>query len=250
MEMQAVVLAGGFAKRLWPLTREKPKPLLPVAGKPIIEYILEKLDCIAEIDKVYISVNRKFEPCFREWASGVSFSKKLEVVAEPAMSEEEKLGAVGALGFLLREKGIMDDLIVIAGDNLFDFDMKRFVDGHRSGCPIVALYDIKEKEKIKKKYGVVVLDEKNVIKEFHEKPEDPASTLVSTGCYFFPKSVVEMVHEYLKGKNNADAPGFFISWLAKQMAVQGFVFDGDSRWFDIGNMESYKEANKVYKKAE
>lgn len=245
--MQAVVLAGGFAKRLWPLTLDKPKPLLSVAGKPIIEYILEKLDGIEEIDKVYISVNKKFEPYFKEWLQNADFAKPLEIVTEPTTTEEEKLGAVGALGFLLRKKDITDDLVVVAGDNLFDFDMKKFIQGHESGFPVVAVYDMEKKEKISKKYGVVVLDEKNIIKEFQEKPAQPASTLVSTGCYFFPKRAVEMIYEYLSSGNNADAPGFFISWLAKQMAVQGFVFNGNSKWFDIGNLESYKEANKAYK---
>lgn len=246
MKMHAVVLAGGFAKRLWPLTKEMPKPLLSVAGKPIIEHILEKLDNIEGIDKVFISVNQRFEPHFREWLRGADFAKPLEIVSEPTTCEEDKLGAVGALGFLLKEKGISDDLIVVAGDNLFDFDMKKFVDMHAGGFPVVALYDMEDKDKIKEKYGVVVLDDQDMIKEFHEKPANPVSTLVSTGCYFFPKHAVEMIHEYLGGKNNADAPGFFISWLAKQMAVQGFVFNGDSTWFDIGSIESYKEANRIY----
>lgn len=244
--MHAVVLAGGFAKRLWPLTKERPKPLLPVAGRPIIEHILEKLAGIPEIEKVFISVNKKFEAAFTEWVRGADFGKSLEIVTEPTMHEDEKLGAVGALGFLLREKGINDDLVVIAGDNMFDFDMRQFLSGYDQGCPVVALYDMEEKEKIRSRYGVVVLNERNTIKQFQEKPADPASTLVSTGCYFFPRKAVELIHEYLDSKNSADAPGFFIAWLAKQMAVQGFVFNGDSRWFDIGSIESYKEANRFY----
>ncbi len=244
--MQAVVLAGGFAKRLWPLTKHVPKPLLSVGGKPIIEHILEKLEGIDGIEKIYVTVNQKFEPSFREWAQGADFAKPVEIVTEPTMCEEEKLGAVGALGSLLRKKGISDDLIVVAGDNLFDFDMKKFLSGRVDGSPVVALFDMEKKESVKSQYGVVVLDDDNTIKEFHEKPANPASTLVSTGCYFFPKNAVEMIYEYLEGKNNADAPGFFIEWLAKQMAVQGFVFNGDSRWFDIGSLESYYEANKAY----
>jgi glucose-1-phosphate thymidylyltransferase len=244
--MQAVVLAGGFAKRLWPLTRDMPKPLLPVGGRPIIEYILDKLGGIEDIDKIYISVNKRFEPHFRRWLLGSDFVKPVEIVAEPSMKEEEKLGAVGALGFLLKEKDVSDDLIVIAGDNIFDFDIERFLARKGSSSPVVALYDMEEKESIRNKYGVVVLDERNVIREFQEKPDEPASTLVSTGCYFFPRKAVQLIYEYLRGRNNADAPGFFISWLAKQMAVQGFVFDGDSRWFDIGSLESLKEANRIF----
>ncbi len=244
--MDAIVLAGGFAKRLWPLTKELPKPLLPVAGKPIIEYILENLDGIEDLDKIYISINQKFEPHFKEWSKGVKLGKELEIVVEPATCENDKMGAVGALGFLIRQKEICSDLLVVAGDNLFDFDIKKFITGKDNGFPVVALYDMEKKERIKKKYGVVVLDEKNMIKELHEKPEKPVSTIISTGCYFFPKKAVEMIHEYLSVGNNPDAPGFFISWLTKRLAVQGFVFDGESKWFDIGSVESYEEAKKIY----
>ncbi|MBN2331305.1 MAG: nucleotidyltransferase family protein [Candidatus Aenigmarchaeota archaeon] len=245
--MHAVVLAGGFARRLWPLTKDLPKPLLSVGGRPIIGYILDKLGEIEEIDRIFISVNKKFEPHFQEWLQGSDFIKPIEIVAEPSTREDEKLGAVGALGFLLQEKGVSDDLIVVAGDNLFDFDMKQFLRTNGENSPVVALFDMEEKEAIRNRYGVVVLDERNVIKDFQEKPADPASTLVSTGCYFFPKKAVQMIYEYLKGQNNADAPGFFISWLAKQMAVQGFVFDGDSRWFDIGSRESLEEAKRIFR---
>ncbi len=244
--MHAVVLAGGFAKRLWPLTKDMPKPLLSVGGRPIIEYILDKLSEIDELDKIFISVNSKFEPHFREWLHGSDFSKSIEIVPEPSTSEEEKLGAVGSLGYLLKERDVSDDLIVVAGDNLFDFDIKQFLKTNGSSSPVVAIFDMEGKESVRDKYGVVVLDEKGTIREFHEKPADPVSTLVSTGCYFFPKKSVEMIYEYLKGRNNADAPGFFIAWLAKQMAVQGYVFDGDSRWFDIGSPESLEEANRIF----
>jgi glucose-1-phosphate thymidylyltransferase len=244
--MKAVVLAGGFARRLWPLTKDFPKPLLSVGGRPIIEHILEKLGAVDEIDKVFVSVNGKFDRHFREWLANYEPAKPVEIFTEPASCEDEKLGAVGALGFLLREAGIDDDLLVVAGDNMFDFDMNEFLRHGNGESPVVALFDMEDSEKIRSKYGVVLLGDGGVIKEFHEKPENPLSTLVSTGCYFFPKGMVSMIHQYLEGKNCADAPGFFISWLAGQMAVQGFVFDGDSRWFDIGSLESLDEAKRIF----
>jgi glucose-1-phosphate thymidylyltransferase len=246
--MHAIILAGGFAKRLWPLTKDTPKPLLPVGGKPIIEYILEKLVDIDEIKKIHLSVNKKFEPHFEKWAKESHLGDMVDVITEPAMTEKQKFGAIGALGFLLKEKDISDDLLVIAGDNLFDFDVKKFITSQSGECPIIALYDMYEKDKVKKKYGVVVMDENNVIKHFHEKPEQPLSTMVSTGCYLFPKTSVEKIHDYLSDGHNPDAPGFFISWLAKQMSVHGFVFDGECKWFDIGSFESYEEAKRTYGK--
>jgi len=244
--MKAIVLAGGFGKRLWPLTKDKPKPLISVGGRPIIEYILDGLAVIEDLDKVFISVNSRFEPHFRAWADGVKFSKEIEIVPEPTTCEEDKIGAVGALSFLIRQKGIEDDLIVIAGDNLFDFDVRKFLCARKQGSPLVALYDMKDKDEVRRKYGVVKLDRSSVISDFKEKPDEPESTLISTGCYFFPSKAAAMIHTYLREGNNPDAPGFFISWLSRQMAVQGFVFDGSCRWFDIGSIESLQKANEAY----
>jgi glucose-1-phosphate thymidylyltransferase len=244
--MRAVILAGGFAKRMWPLTRSVPKPLLPVAGKPIIEYILEKLLEIEEIGNVYISINKKFEQTFEKWAEESGFGDKVSIITEPTMREEQKFGAIGALGFLLLNEEIKDDLLVVAGDNLFDFDVGKFIKSGKESSPVVALYDMFEPAKVRGKYGVVVLDKDNIIKEFHEKPDKPKTSLVSTGCYLFPKKSVGLVHEYLSNGHNPDAPGFFISWLAKQMPVMGFVFDSESKWFDIGSFESYEEARRMF----
>jgi glucose-1-phosphate thymidylyltransferase len=245
--MKAVVLAGGFARRMWPLTKDIPKPLLPVCGRPIIDYVLGSISCVPAIDKVYISVNRKFEGNFRGWLSGTSLKKDAEIFAEESMREEEKRGAIGALSMLIKEKAIDDDLLVIAGDNLFDFDVSRFVSSH-NGAPVVALYDMCEVQKAAGKYGVVTLGEDMVIKEFHEKPENPPSSLISTGCYFFPRSSLCMIHQYLAEGQNPDAPGFFISWLSKKTTVHGFVFDSSARWFDIGSRESYEDASRAFVK--
>jgi glucose-1-phosphate thymidylyltransferase len=243
--MKAVVLAGGFARRLMPLTRDTPKPLLPVCGKPIIEYVLESLSSVPGIDRIYLSVNKKFEGHFARWLSGIKPVRETEIFSEPSVREEEKRGAVGALSMLVEEKAIDDDMLVIAGDNLFDFDMGSFTAGH-NGAPMVALYDIIESSKASNKYGVVVLGEGSVIKEFHEKPANPPSSLVSTGCYFFPRSSIPMIRQYLSEGNNPDAPGFFISWLARKTTVHGFVFGPQNRWFDIGSIESYDNANSTF----
>jgi glucose-1-phosphate thymidylyltransferase len=246
--MKAVVLAGGFGRRLLPLTKDTPKPLLPVAGRPIIEHIMEKLSVIEGLDRIYISVNGRFESNFRKWADSFNAGKEVEIFAEKSMREEDKMGAVGALGHLLREKGIDDDILVVAGDNIFEFEISKFISERVDGIPAVALYDMVDKEKVSGKYGVVKIDEKNVITEFHEKPKYPASAIISTGCYFIPKGAVGMIHKYLEKGHNADAPGFFISWLSRQMSVQGFVFDSGSRWFDIGSIETYNDANRIFSK--
>lgn len=246
--MKAIVLAGGFAKRLGPLTKDTPKPLLPIGGKPMIDHIIEKLVAMDDVDSIIISTNSKFEPQFREWKGTANFGDHVEIFTEESRKEEEKIGAVGALGLLLKEKDIKDDVIVIAGDNIFEFNLQNFVSAGDIRTPKVALYDMKDKALVKSKYGVVIIDKNNIIREFHEKPENPPSTLVSTGCYFFPKGITHKIHEYLNEGQNPDAPGFFISWLVDHVNIHGFVFGKGSRWFDIGSIESYEHANRIYSK--
>ncbi|MCG2822008.1 MAG: NTP transferase domain-containing protein, partial [Candidatus Atribacteria bacterium] len=119
--MKAIILAGGYAKRLWPLTKNKPKQLLLVGGRPMIEYIMEKLETQEEIDQIIISTNEKFEDNFKQWLPGHKSSKNIELVIEPTLSEKDKLGSVGALGYLIKKKNIGEELMIIGGDNLFEF---------------------------------------------------------------------------------------------------------------------------------
>lgn len=243
--MKAIILAGGFAKRLWPLTKNYPKPLLKVREKAIIEHILEKVSAVDGVDKIYISANQTFEPHFREELSHHLERDGIDLIIEPSTKEEDKLGAIGAINYLIKNEKIEDDLMIVAGDNLFGFDINDFVDLFRvNRKPVIAFYDIKDPDKVRHKYGNVHLDEDNIVKDFVEKPEDPFSTFVSTGCYLFPKETLNLIDEYLKSENKKDAPGFFISWLHKKQDVLGFVFD--EHWFDIGSHEALAEAKKYY----
>ena len=242
--MKAVILAGGFAKRMWPLTENQAKALLPVADKPIINHILEKLEEADDVNDIYISTNEKFESDFQQWIDSVQTSKNLKLVVECHDCEERKLGAIGGLKYLIYKEKINDDLLVIAGDNLFEFDLKSFV-GCCNGCrdPVVAFYDMGDLEKVKK-FGVASLDVNNYVQHFEEKPEEPKSTLISTCIYLIPKEDLKLIDVYLQGENNPDAPGFFIQWLKDQKQIRGFVFT--DRWFDIGSFELYDEAIKEF----
>lgn len=240
--MKAIVMAGGFAKRLWPMTKDKPKPLLPVGGKPIIEYIMGEIEKVPEVEKVFITTNSRFEEHFREWLRDFHTGKETELVIEPHETEEKKFGAIGALKFLIEQKDIKDDLLIVAGDNFFEFSLEDFVKFFRKKkAPVVAFYDLKDREAASK-FGVADLNGKGKIVSFEEKPEKPKSTLVSTGCYLFPKNVLEKISEYLEDGNNRDAPGHFVKWLSGKTRVFGFTFEG--KWFDIGSFESLKEADK------
>jgi len=244
--MKAIILAGGYAKRLWPLTKNKPKQLLSVGGRPMIEYIIEKLEAQEEIDKIIISTNEKFGKNFKEWLLEYKSTKDISLVIEPTLSEKNKLGSVGALGCLIREKNIDEKLMIIGGDNLFEFDLRDLINYYRErNGNIVALYDIKSIQRAKN-YGIAKVDENMRIIDFIEKPKTPPSTLVSTACYMLSPEGVRSILTYLEKGENPDAIGFFIKWLIKREKVFGFVFSG--RWFDIGSLESLKEADLIYTK--
>ena len=244
--MKAIILAGGYAKRLWPLTKNKPKQLLSVGGRPMIEYIMEKLEAQKGIDKIIISTNEKFEENFKQWLSEYKSTKDVSLVIEPTLLEENKLGSVGALGYLIKKKNIDEELMIIGGDNLFEFNLRDLVNYYREKRGnVVALYDLKSVQKARS-YGVAKVNEEMRIIGFVEKPENPPSTLVSTACYVLSSEGVKSILTYLDKGENPDAIGFFVKWLIKRERVFGFVFSG--RWFDIGSLESLKEADLIYTK--
>lgn len=240
--MKAVILAGGYAKRLWPITHQRPKPLLTVAGKPIINYIIEKLEDIDEITHVIVSTNQAFEGDFKSWLKTIKSDKKIELFIEPSTKEHDKLGTVGALNLVFQEKAVDEDVMIIAGDNIFDFSLEEFLIFYKKiGYPVVALHNAQDKKKIAGIYGIAVIDDTNRIKEFQEKPMNPKSTLVSTACYIFPREILPLFSKYLEGGNNPDAPGYFLEWLYQLVDIYGFVFN--EAWYDIGDHSSYLKSN-------
>jgi glucose-1-phosphate thymidylyltransferase len=232
--LKTIILAGGYARRLWPLTLERPKPLLPVAGRPIIEHLLDKLE-----GRPIISINRQFAPQFERWAT--NYHKDVELVIEETRSEEEKLGAVGALAFLIRELGLREEILVLGGDNIFELDFKEFISAYR-GRPLLALHDLGDPEKARKRYGIAELAGSRIV-SFQEKPDRPHSALVSTACYIYPPRVFPLIERFLtQAPRGKDAPGFLNAWLLGEgIELEGFVFQG--KWFDIGDRASYIEAN-------
>ena len=242
--MKAVVLAGGYAKRMWPLTRNRPKHLLPIAGRPMLDYLMSSLEEASEIDEIYISTNMRFQDQFRRYIDGLCTSKVISLFIEDSKCEEEKLGSVGALGYLIRSEGINDDLLVIGGDNIFSFKISDFISYFREKeANTIALYDVGDMDKARL-YGVVQIDDKGRIIDFQEKPSNPHSTLISTACYAYTRSGVYGILRYLDEGNDPDKMGCFIEWLYKREVVFGYVFTGV--WFDIGSLESYRAADRYF----
>jgi glucose-1-phosphate thymidylyltransferase len=240
--MKCIILCGGFATRLMPLTKNKAKPLLEVSGKLIIDYVLEKVSGIKEIDKIIISTNEKFSADFKKWLPKDS---RYKIVIEKTIKEEEKLGAVGGINFVVNKEKIKDDTMVIAGDNIFGFALQDFIKFyHDKKTVVMAAFDIKNKEK-SKLYGIIRIDKNQKIIDFEEKPKDPKSTLASTACYIFPEKILPLFQEYLENNRSKDAPGFFLEWLRKKQEIHAYVFS--NYWFDIGDFKSLEKAGKFLK---
>ncbi|MFB6295219.1 MAG: sugar phosphate nucleotidyltransferase [Halobacteriales archaeon] len=236
--MDAVVLAGGYATRLWPITKHRPKMFLPVGDETVVDRVFADLEADDRIDSVYVSTNERFAGEFEEYLAGSAFEKP-ELSVEETRAENEKLGVIGALDQLIDREGVSEDLLVIAGDNLLSFDAAEFVDFfYERETPAIAAYDVGSYDRAGS-YGVVELDGEQVV-DFQEKPANPKSTLVSIACYAFPASGLDLIGEYLAGDNNPDEPGWFIQWLHDCETVRAFSFSG--AWFDIGTPESYLDA--------
>ena|SRR3989344_5384993 len=243
MSMKVLVLAAGYATRLYPLTENLPKPLLKIGNKTILEHIFAKLEAVKGVSEVYVVTNDKFYSTVVNWGKTVTSSFKLKIVNDGTKSNEDRLGAVGDIHFVIEEEKIKDDLLVIAGDNLFGFSLLHFADFFRSkNASVVAFHDQKDREKVKGKYGVGILEGSKVV-DFEEKPSQPKSSLASTACYFFKKSDLSHLHNLVK-TGKTDAPGNLIKYLADKSEVHGFIFD--EHWFDVGSFESLEEAKKVY----
>lgn len=239
--MEAIILAGGFATRLRPLSEYIPKPLFPLGGVPLINFVLQKVWEVKP-ERIIVSTNRRFENHFRYWMYTLPhyIAERTELITEPTRSNDEKFGALGGLHHSIKEAGVRNDVFVVAGDNLFDFDLRRIVRKGREKGITLAAYDVENIE-LAKRYGVLVLDGDRVI-EFQEKPEHPKSTNVSTGIYFFPEEKTALLEEYIRSESDTDALGRFFEWIVNREQVFAEVYTGT--WFDIGTLDTYKQADE------
>lgn len=239
--MISIILAGGYAKRLWPLTKEIAKPLLPIGNKVIIDFIMEKLMELNAVDKIIVSANLRFRNDFEKWARRYS-GKNVRIVFDKSFREEEKPGAVKALAEIT--SGLSDDCLVIAGDNIFTNSLKGMIEEYESrAAPMIALYDVKNLE-LAKHYATVEVDSDGKIVSFEEKPTDPETTLISTCIYLFPAGVLPRIREYVDSGLEADEPGRFIGWLSEREPVFGYFLDGE--WYDIGTPSVYSTVLKRF----
>jgi glucose-1-phosphate thymidylyltransferase len=248
-DMKVLILAAGYATRLYPLTLTQPKPLLPVAGKPMIEYVLDNLAPIGGIDRVYVVTNAKFAGHFQKWADHYRATKSrldFTIVNDGSTDDSNKLGAIGDLRLVLQREQVNDDLIVVAGDNLFSQSVEAFGKFCREkNAPVLGVYDVGSLEQAKK-YGVVAVDAAGRVTSFVEKPEKPASTLIGIALYYYPKATLPFIEQYVAEGNNPDQPGRLVQWLYPRTPVYTWQVPG--LWYDIGSKETLEEASRIFAK--
>lgn len=244
--MKLIILAAGYATRLYPLTLNQPKPLLPVAGKPMMEHVLDNIATIETIDGAYVVTNAKFVKHFEDWAGtyrpDLHFS--FTIVNDGSTDDSNKLGAIGDMNLVLTKYEINDDIIVIGGDNLFSNDLSDFgdyCDGKKA--PVTGVYDVGDLEAIKK-YNAIEIDEENRITFFEEKPKEPKSTLTGIALYYYPSTALPLIYQYIAEGNNPDQPGRLVQWLYTR--VPFYVWKVPGLWYDVGSIETLEEANRVF----
>jgi glucose-1-phosphate thymidylyltransferase len=245
--MKVLILAAGYATRLYPLTLTQPKPLLPVAGKPMIEYVLDNLAPIGGLDRVYVVTNARFADHFKRWAEDYRAREntlEFTIVNDGSTDDSNKLGAIGDLNLVLQREAVDEDLIVVAGDNLFSQPLTGFGTVCRDkGQPVLGIYDVGSLD-LAKEYSNVTTDGDGRLRGFVEKPAKPTTTMIGIALYFYPRHALPLIRQYVAEGNNPDQPGRLIQWLYLRIPV--FTWPVPGNWYDIGSAETLEEANRVF----
>jgi len=244
--MNVLILAAGYATRLYPLTLNQAKPLLVVGGKPIIEWLADNLLGIPDLETIFVVTNNKFAADFQAWSQ--QYQKRhpelrFKIVNDGSTSDDDKLGAIGDINFVLTHENLSNSsLLIAAGDNLFTDSLAAFVASARGSEVTVAVYDVDDTEAIKK-YGNIVVNAEGIITRFEEKPQKPQGTLAAVALYYYSPAVLSLLRTYLAAGNNADQPGRFVQWLYTRKPVTTFQLRG--RWLDIGSKETLDNADRI-----
>jgi glucose-1-phosphate thymidylyltransferase len=246
--MKVLILAAGYGTRLYPLIKDTPKPLLEVHRRPLIDYILDTVQDHKPLTEVLVVSNDKFYSYFEAWAleKRKTFPVDITIINDGTKTPEDRLGSIGDIHFVLRQEDIQDDLLVVGGDNLFDFNISEYCQFSQShGRSVtIGVYDIGKIEEAAK-FGVVALDKTGKITSFEEKPKSPKSSLIAMCFYYLPRNSLQLIPAYIEETKKSDKAGDYIKWLCAKQDVYGFQFLG--KWYDIGSIESYQEAKKAFK---
>jgi len=245
--MKVLILAAGYGTRLYALGEKTPKSLLDIGGKPLLNHILQRVEQLKDLNEVIVVTNNKFFDTFQTWADGLKdFKYSIKIVNDGTNTPEERLGSIGDIEFSIQKENIQDDLLIVGGDNLFDFNLNEYLDfaSPKTGEVTIGVYDIENLVEARL-FGVVATDEHSKITSFEEKPEQPKSTLVAMCFYYLPKATIGLIGDYLNATKVSDTAGDYIRWLCEKTVVYGFKFIG--KWYDIGSVEAYQDAKENFK---
>lgn len=242
--MKCVLLAAGYATRLYPLTKDCPKSLLPIGKSNVLDFIVKKIEQVDIVDQIIIVTNERFMAQFKDWTSNYLSSKKITILSDGTTTNENRLGAIADMQFAIEKAGINDDVLIMAGDNLFDFSLVDFASFfHHVGGNCITAHELSDVDALKRT-GVIQVDQNQKVISFEEKPLQPKSNLAVPPFYIYKKETLPLIKQYLNQGNNPDAPGNFIPWLIQHKDVYAFKFEG--KRYDIGNLASYEEVLRVF----
>ncbi len=242
--MKAIILVAGYATRLYPLTLDRPKALLPIKGKAIAGYIIDEIDKIDAVDEIYMVSNHKFAQQFEDWAKDYKCSKAIKVIDDGTTTEETRRGAIGDILYTIDEMNIDDEIFVVAGDNFFTYSLEEYYKFYKEkDCDCVCVKPFFDEELLKS-FGIALLEDDGKVIEIEEKPENPKSNMVVYAAYMYKKDTIPMFKEYIEEGNKPDAPGYFAQWLCSKKDVYAFKFNEEC--YDIGTPKSYKEVCELF----
>lgn len=241
--MKCLILAAGYATRLYPLTENFPKPLLEVGGKTILDWLVDDIDAAGLVDEYVVISNHKFAHHFDDWAKGKAM--KVTVVDDGTSSNETRLGAVKDIQFAIDQLALDDDMLVIAGDNVLDFSLTEFVRYAKQKNTSCIMRYFEPNEQKLTKCGVVEVDEQDRILSMEEKPAQPKSHWCCPPFYYYTRQDAKLVEKGIAAGCGTDAPGSYIAWLCTQTPVHAMQMPG--KRYDVGNLVSYQKIREEYK---
>lgn len=242
--MKCLILAAGYATRLYPLTENFPKPLLKVGDKTILDWLLEDIQSCGLVDEYVVITNHKFAHIFESWAASQPADRKVTVVDDGTESNETRLGAVRDIQFAIEKLSIHDEMLVIAGDNLLDFSLCRFIEYAREKRTSCIMRYFEPSEARLHKSGIVDINRNDRIVSMEEKPENPKSHWCCPPFYYYTRSDTRLVAQGIRSGCGVDAPGSYMAWLCSQVPVHAMEMPG--KRYDIGNLESYRQVCETY----
>lgn len=243
--MKNIVIAAGYATRLYPLTENFPKPLLKVGDRNILERMLDDIDPLPEIDEHIVITNHKFAPIFEEWVKGTSYTKPIRIIDDGTESNDTRLGAVRDLLLALEQCNVDDDIMVLAADNILEFSLRGFIDFFREkGTSVIMCHHEPELKRLQRT-GVIAVDGSMRVLEMQEKPEKPVSNWAVPPFYIYSKTDLPLIRDCLAHGCGSDAPGNLAHYLADASTLHAWPMPAGR--FDIGSLDSYKEAQEKFK---